>query len=56
MHRMSRDPGSPGQVFAAWRCPGHHVGEAHFVFDRQDGVVHVVELLLSESRQKQALP
>lgn len=46
----------PWEVFAPWCRPGHHVGEAHFVLSRQGGVMHVVELLLSKSRQKQALP
>lgn len=48
--------GLPWEVFASWCRPGDHVGEAHFVLDRQAGVMHVVELLLSKSRQKQALP
>lgn len=46
----------PGQVLAAWRGPGHHVGEAHLVLGGQHGVVHVVELLLGEARQEQTLP
>lgn len=46
----------PGQVLAAWRGPGHHVGEAHLVLGGQHGVVHVVELLLGEARKEQTLP
>ncbi len=48
--------GLPWEIFAPWCRPRHHVGEAHFVLDWQGGVMHVVELLLSKSRQKQALP
>lgn len=53
---LGQHVGVPWEIFASWRCPGHHVGETHFVLDRQGGVVHVVELLLSKSWQKQALP
>lgn len=46
----------PGQVLAARCGPLHHVGEADAVFLRQALVVHVVELLFSQTRQKQTFP
>lgn len=46
----------PGEVFAPRRGSGHHVGEADLVLGGQRFVVHVVEQLLREARQEQALP
>lgn len=43
---------SPAEVFTSWCRPLHHVGEAHLVLGWQGGVMHVVELLFSKSRQK----
>lgn len=46
----------PREVFAPRCSSGNHIGEAHFVFDRQCCVMHVVKLLLCKSRQIKAFP
>ena len=46
----------PGEIFAPRCGPGHHVGEADLVLSGQYCVGRVVEQLICESRQEQALP
>lgn len=47
---------SPGEVLAARCGPLYHVGEADAITLRQALVMHVVKLLISQTRKKQTFP
>lgn len=53
---MSDSADPPGQVLAAGRRPLHHVGEADAVVLRQTLVMHVIELLVGQTRQEETFP